>query len=149
MNTRILFLIIMMALGFTTTALKAKKVVTPLVSKPVVFIDLNAITTANKLGEPPLSHEYADIMVRENKLLLSPDPDKITALNLLEVQRYKLMKKLIKVSKSIAKRLGAYSVVPKSYACIFSPFWVDPAYDITKEVIDTLNKEYDATHCKC
>jgi Skp family chaperone for outer membrane proteins len=65
--------------------------------------------------------------------------EKIT---LIYQQKANVMAKISAVSESIAKRLGACTIIPISAGQI--NFWVDPAYDITDEVTETLNKEYDS-----
>lgn len=57
--------------------------------------------------------------------------------------RSKVRTKLIEIAINIGKHLGASAVAPTS-----TVFYIDPAYDITQEAFDTLNKEYKDSQSK-
>ena len=158
MNFRRLFLTIFMGFG----CVSAVKAAASLPAKPVVFVDFGPLWLQE---EPPRItskfHEMADIQNRFYELLYTHhnQADFLLLMPQLRTQLQDFIKRLHALTQSIAKRLGACAVIPLPWAqeryrgeVELSQNrnaymrWVDPAYDITKEVIDTLNKEYDAKH---
>lgn len=132
MNIRIILLSVLctgLSLSLLATAVKKH-----LAAKPVVFFNVSRVGGFD--GVPAESLEFSDTMKRGQGIN-----------NCYTV----VYKKLRDINMAIAKRLGACAVI-RYYEkpCLdyedsylnYDTICVDPAYDITNEAIDQLNKEY-------
>lgn len=121
---------------------------TQLEARPIVFINSYQAFCSPDVAE---SLEWVDLQKKMDSLgisAISCNPCNPCAPNeeltkLYESQK-KIELKLMAIARNIAKRLGACSVLEIGrYVHGGGELeYVDPAYDITREAIDTLNKEY-------
>ncbi|MBY0353255.1 hypothetical protein K2W90_02715 [Candidatus Babeliales bacterium] len=104
-------------------------------------------------GHPLCSLESADLRKRLEKIHQDyPSSQFQEICQKIEEENKALWRKTYAIVASIVKRLGASAVATYEHQKDYdgsncdavSFFYIDPAYDITKEVIATLNKEYQA-----
>lgn len=121
MNLRILFFSAVFANSILS--LSAETITTQLTACPVVYFDVSTLSPS-RTSKSFWSFECAE-----------------------DSEAYeRVRRKAYTIAISIAKRLGASSIVRRYDWNDKDPdhdmIYIDPAYDITREVIDTLNKEY-------
>ena len=100
--------------------------------------------------EEAMENEMKDFMLKSQQIGADSQKlcDEANASNRQQnMKREKLMKKLRAIKEAIAKRLNGCAVLEYN-APSSSIIVVDPAYDITQEVFDTLNKEYQDSQSK-
>lgn len=113
--------------------------------RPVLFIDYDKLY--DSLFELIELNKKTNALCEQyntsgNPGSLSEDPE----FKILTAERNELQtKRLPSISATIAKRLGACAVLTSQREI---SIYVDPAYDITQEVVDALNQEYLKLHAK-
>jgi len=112
-----------------------------LVARPVVFINISELW-----GESNRLLERADLaeLLSKGRMAqeLSQCNTKQNEINKFEQEWKIFVKKIRAFIAIVAKEKGACAVLETTIASDSGPVCIDPAYDITNEVIDRLNKLY-------
>lgn len=141
MNKRFTLLGILFASLISCEFIKAA--IKPLTAKPVVFIDFAEAFWPRDSKKVAKSLEWIDLQKREQKLrqiALSGDNGIREEKESIYNAQQNLQKKLMDVAFETAKHRGACAVLE---IYLMGPnICVDPAYNITNEAVEQLNKEY-------